>query len=146
MTTTATDDKLFTAQLGELNMDRDDTIREIRAALKRRSGKTWSVTGGRGTSYGWITIKAPPARCTWAERQIAGTSGYEPSHFEMYDTGEPGRCMSPDDTVELAALLDIEPHMASRCVLVPGGNDYYRDYVDRANGREPSVYGYPYWD
>ncbi len=35
-------------------MDRDEAIKRIRAALKRRSGKLWSVTGGRGTSWGWI--------------------------------------------------------------------------------------------
>lgn len=42
--------------------DRDDAIRRIRQALRRRSGKAWSVTGGRGTAWGWITITAPPRR------------------------------------------------------------------------------------
>jgi hypothetical protein len=45
-------------------MDRDETIKQIKTALQRRSGKTWSVTGGRGTDWGWITITAPPKRCT----------------------------------------------------------------------------------
>lgn len=50
-------------------MDRDTAIAEIRAALKRRSGKAWSVKGGRGTAYGWIEIDAPPRRRTWQEIQ-----------------------------------------------------------------------------
>lgn len=44
---------------------RDEAIREIKRALEKRSGKRWSVTGGRGTAWGWITIDAPPARRTW---------------------------------------------------------------------------------
>ncbi len=47
--------------------DRDATIRRIKTALKKRSGKTWSVTGGKGTAYGWISIDAPPARRTWQD-------------------------------------------------------------------------------
>ena len=101
-------------------MERDDTIREIRTALKRRSGKAWSVTGGRGTSYGWLTITAPPAR--------RGEFGY----------------LSDDDKRELAALLGVTVHHQG--VLVPGANDYYREFLDRANGREPPVIGRPYWD
>jgi len=42
--------------------ERGDTIRIIRAELNRRTNRTWSVTGGRGTSWGWITVTAPPAR------------------------------------------------------------------------------------
>ena len=104
-------------RIGELTMDRDDTIREIRAALKRRSGKAWSVNGGRGTSYGWLTIAAPPARRT--------DFGY----------------LSDADQRELADLLGVAVHHQG--VMVPSGNDYYREYIDRANGREPSVCGRP---
>jgi len=39
-------------------MDRNETIKTIRAALRRRSGKLWSVTGGRGTAWGWLSIDA----------------------------------------------------------------------------------------
>lgn len=46
-------------------MDRNETIKRIKDALKRRSGKPWSVTGGRGTAWGWITIDAPPARTVY---------------------------------------------------------------------------------
>lgn len=47
------------------NGGRNDVIAAIKTALQKRSGKSWSVTGGRGTAYGWIRIDAPPARCTW---------------------------------------------------------------------------------
>ena len=43
-------------------LDRAETIRRIRTALKARSGKTWSVRGGSGTSWGWISIQSPPKR------------------------------------------------------------------------------------
>lgn len=41
---------------------RDQVIAELKKLLKARTGRTWSVTGGRGTSWGWITITAPPKR------------------------------------------------------------------------------------
>ena len=44
------------------SMDRDEAITKIRTALKGRSDKRWSVRGGTGTAWGWITITAPPSR------------------------------------------------------------------------------------
>lgn len=43
-------------------MDRDVAIKRIRKALKKKTGKSWSVTGGRGTGWGWIDVQAPPRR------------------------------------------------------------------------------------
>ena len=43
-------------------MDRNEAVKRIRVALRQRSGKAWSVTCGRGTAWGWITIDVPPAR------------------------------------------------------------------------------------
>ncbi len=37
-------------------MTRADAIRRIKAALRTRTGRAWSVTGGRGTAYGWIHV------------------------------------------------------------------------------------------
>lgn len=42
--------------------DRDLAIAQIRATLKRRTGRLWSVRGGRGTSWGWIRVSAPSDR------------------------------------------------------------------------------------
>jgi|1186.fasta_scaffold03279_4 hypothetical protein len=41
--------------------ERDATIMILRAELRRRSGRRWSVTGGWGERWGWIHVGAPPA-------------------------------------------------------------------------------------
>ena len=101
--------------------DRDVAISIIRDELKRRSGKTWSVTGGRGTGWGWITVTAPPKR--------RGEYGY----------------MSEADRAELAALLGLD-NVHSQGVNIAASSDYRREYVDRARGKVPSTIGQPYWD
>jgi len=45
-----------------MHYTREEAIQHLRAALKRRSDRPWSVSGGRGTAYGWIEIQAPPRR------------------------------------------------------------------------------------
>lgn len=102
------------------SFDRNTVIALIRAALKRRSGKDWSVTGGRGTAWGWITISAPPRRLV---------DGY----------------MSREDCAELARLLAL-PRAHIQGVSVAASTAHYREFVDRAEGREPSVIAEPYWD
>jgi len=44
------------------HLDRNEVVKRIKAALRRKTGKTWSVTGGRGTGWGWITVQAPKSR------------------------------------------------------------------------------------
>lgn len=100
--------------------DRDEAVREIRAALRRRSGKAWSVTTGRGTSWGWLTISAPPAR------RVRGLL-----------TGE--------DAAELAQLLNLEHGAHDQGVMVPASSAYREEYMDRANGR-PFTAATSYWD
>lgn len=100
---------------------RDEAIARIRKALKARSGRAWSVTGGRGTAWGWITITAPPARRIKFEGMTDG------------------------DRAELAALLGMD-RMWSDGVQVAASSDHYQEYVDRAEGRKPSVIGQQYWD
>ena len=126
-------------------MERDETIKRIRAALKRRSGKSWSVTGGRGTAWGWITIDAPPARRTWGYRMKAGEFIDIPENYEKVNLGEPGHSMSPDDQAALGRLLRLD-RVHDQGVSVPSSYDYRQEYIDRAEGREPSVIGKPYWD
>ena len=53
--------------------------------------------------------------------------------------------MGPADRFELAKLLGLDV-VWSQGVSIAAGNDYYREYIDRAEGREPSVIGKPYWD
>ncbi|HET9189822.1 MAG TPA: hypothetical protein VFN69_04540 [Rudaea sp.] len=104
------------------NFNRNETIARIRTALRKRSGKAWSVTGGRGTAYGWITISAPPARRV-----------------------QPFDYLSEADGAELAQLLG-KDRIHCQGESIPDSHDYYREYVDRAEGRAPAVYGRPYWD
>lgn len=100
----------------------DETIREIRAGLKARTGKAWSVRNGRGTGWGWLRISAPPRR-----------------------TDEYGN-MTDEDRAELAEALSIPLHLAHGGVQVMDTPDAYTEYVDRAWGREPSAIGRRYWD
>lgn len=100
----------------------DEVIDRIRTALRARSGKSWSVKRGRGTGYSWIHITAPPKRCT--------EFGY----------------MSEEDRAELGHLLGFDRPIHMQGESIPASSDYRREYVDRAEGRTPSVYGKPYWD
>lgn len=129
-------------------MERDETIKRIRAALKRRSGKQWSVTGGRGTAWGWINIDAPPARCRWKSRIKPGRNEWsaERDDWEEYDAGIPGQgYMSPDDRAELAKLLGLTT-VHCQGVSIAASNDYWQEYIDRAEGRTPTKIAEPYWD
>lgn len=99
------------------SIGRDQAITLIRAALKRRSGKAWSVRGGTGTAWGWISIGVTNAQAT----------------------------KRPGWDKELATLLGLD-WVGNGGKSVPASSAYYQEYVDRAEGREPSVYGKPYWD
>lgn len=124
--------------------DRNEAIAAIRAALRRRSGRAWSVTGGRGTGWGWLTVTAPPARLTWHYRLPDGAPD-RPESYVGHDNGEPGGYMTPTDRAELAALLGLESvHLQG--VKIPAAHDYRTEYVDRAEGRVPRTTGTPYWD
>lgn len=127
-------------------MERDEAIHRIRKALKARSGKPWSVTGGRGTSWGWIRIDAPPARCTWRTRLKADATTNGPQDYEEYDSGEPGGYISPAERAELGLLLGFDKPAHCQGVSIAASYDYRTEYVDRAEGRIPAVIGQPYWD
>ena len=103
---------------------RNATIKRIKTALKNRSGKPWSVTGGKGTAWGWIRISSMPSRCS-----------------------EYGR-MTDADANELTQLLGLtdRPYLETANESIPSGYDYYAEYIDRAEGRTPDVYGQQYWD
>jgi len=129
-------------------MDRDEFIKTIKANLQKRSGKVWSVTGGKGTAWGWVKITAPPARCTWGHRPKEGMGECPPpgkEYWDAYDTGKPGRDMSPGDKAELARLLGLD-RVSEQGKKVPPQNDYWAEYLDRAAGRTPTRTGTPEWD
>jgi hypothetical protein len=95
--------------------------KSIASALRRRSGKPWSVTRGRGTSSGWITIQSPPARRT--------DYGY----------------MTGADRAELARLLGV-PDVHEQGVSVPASAEYRLEFLQRARTGRATVHGIPYWD
>lgn len=100
---------------------RDEAICAIRAALRERTGQPWSVTGGRGTAWGWITINAPKKR--------------RGAHSTLTD----------EDRATLAEALDLG-HVHDQGVSIPSGTSYRAEYVARARGEKPTVHGTPYWD
>ena len=118
----------------------------IKAALQKRSGKAWSVTGGRGTAWGWIRIDAPPARRTWSHRIKAGVATDRPEDYEEFDSGQPDGNMSPADRAELGTLLGLEKPVHYQGESIPAGSDYWLEYIDRAMGRTPVKIGVQYWD
>jgi len=127
-------------------MDRNETIKAIKTALQRRSGKTWSVTGGRGTAWGWIEIDAPPARRTWHRREVGRGDNGEILFEEYDDPAQEYGYTSPAERAELATLLGLDRPVHCQGVSIPAGNDYWQEYVDRAEGRKPAKCGEQYWD
>lgn len=127
-------------------LDRNETIKRIRAALRRRSGKAWSVTGGRGTAWGWIRIDVPPKRRTWHFRNTCRVEGSGSPIMEEYEDASWEGSMSPAERAELTALLGLTRSVHHQGESIPAGGDYYQEYVDRAEGRAPTAYGAPYWD
>jgi hypothetical protein len=109
------------AEVVEAAKDRNTTIAAIRDALRRRTGRAWSVTGGRGTAWGWITVSSPPARRVGY--------GY----------------LSDEDATALAAALNLE-RVHAQGVSIPASYGHRAEYVARALGKAPTTYGERYWD
>ena len=95
---------------------RDEVIAELRKLLKARTGRTWSVTGGRGTSWGWIAITAPPKR----------RDGFQ---------------LNAEDRAELEAIFGRVNNTHS----IADSSDYRRQALRQAAGLE-FVAAQPYWD
>ena len=93
----------------------------LKSTLKARSGKSWSVTGGRGTAYGWINITSLPSR------QVG---------FDY---------MSPEDKAELATLLGLET-VHQQGYSIAASSAYYREALQRAAGLAVTKIAQPYWD
>lgn len=128
-------------------LDRNETIKLIKASLQKRSGKTWSVTGGTGTAWGWITIDAPPARRTWGHRLKADASPAKmPEDYEEYDTGSPGGYTSPAERLELAKLLGFDRPVHCQGVSIASSSAHYREYTERAQGQPVTKIAEAYWD
>lgn len=106
-----------------VSLSRTEAITLIREALKKRSGKTWSVTGGKGTAWGWITVTAPP------KRRVEG-----------------GYAMSEADCIELGELLSLGHPAHCQGETIPASGAYRMHYVALAMGLESLTDARPYWD
>lgn len=110
------------AEIAEIASDRNRTIAELRRVLRARSGRAWSVSGGRGTAWGWITIQSPPARRVgW---------GYMPD----------------DDRAELARLLGFDRPVHNQGETIPASTADRRFYLGRAHGETATARPAAYWD
>ena len=105
----------------QTDVSRDAVIARIRECLARRSGRPWSVTGGRGTAWGWIRIDAPPRRRT-ADWDGTGAGTYS----------------TRADRDELARLLGLDT-VHTQGESVPASSAHYREYLARAAGRTPDA-------
>jgi hypothetical protein len=127
---------------------RDETIKAIRVALKRRTGRAWSVTGGKGTGWGWIHVTAPPRRRTGVHVKREGQKDrYGHDLYELVDSGVPQEFgyMTPDDVETLRVALDLE-RVHYQGVSIAASSDHYAEYVARAEGLKPAAHGVQYWD
>jgi hypothetical protein len=95
------------------DLSRDTVIKGLRAALKARTGLTWSVTGGRGTAWGWIRVSAPPKRME-------------------------GYLMSQEDQEILSGAMDLGTYSLRQGYSIADQSDARLDVLQRANGLAPS--------
>jgi hypothetical protein len=127
--------------------DRGAVIAAIKQALQKRSGKAWSVTGGKGTAYGWLTIDAPPGRRIQHQRRKADATGHDREDYETYlDADKPFGHITDAERAELAALLGLESiHHQGHSV--PASTDYYRVALCQAlYGHAGPFTAEQYWD
>ncbi len=137
-------------------LTRDEAIRRIRAGLKARSSREWSVTGGRGTAWGWITIDVLPRERVWVPEPRPGVDEHALISFEARmqwrrltpeerAAGQMGYA-GPEERALLSQLLGLDRLVHFQGEAVPDGHGYYEEYVNRAEGRQPTMRGQPYWD
>lgn len=75
---------------------RTAVTKKMRQLLRQRSGKNWSVRGGRGTGWGWLDISSPPSRQdNWRmteedRRELAALLGKDSVHCQ-------GELVSPEN-------------------------------------------------
>lgn len=121
-TTTAND---VAEVVGSLDgtVQRDVAIARIKASLRQRSGRSWSVTGGTGTAWGWIRIKSMPKAC-----------------------GRFGE-MTAADITELAGLLGVAESLVRGGFSIPASSDHRKQAIAlAATGTTLGLKAEQYWD
>jgi hypothetical protein len=130
--------------------NRSAVIKFIKTQLQTRSGKAWSVTGGKGSAYGWLTVDAPPARRTFRNipapgNEIAQSPGSE-NWIEIDDTSAEFGHTGPADRTELANLLGLDRPVHHQGYSIAAATEYYREAMERAAGLPVTKIAQPYWD
>jgi hypothetical protein len=120
------------------SMNRNDVIACIRAQLKRRSGKAWSVTAGRGTAWGWLNIDAPPARRLYRADGVTRCAPVELKRHHGH--------ASLAERQEIATLMGFDQPIHFQGLSIPDSHAHYQEYCERAAGRVPAKIAQPYWD
>ena len=92
------------------------------------------MTGGKGTAYGWLTIQSLPSERT---ADLDGTAPHRNPEFGY---------MTLSDREELGRLLGLDRPVHAQGEKIPASHDSYREYLMRANGCTPTIYGKQYWD
>lgn len=158
------------ARINRRALDAVTVCKRIKAALKARSGKDWSVTKGRGTAGGWLNISAPKARLGCARlhdfgwgNDLCTVCGMHRNYGYSLATDDERRAfeascaahacaaacyggeITPEDRVELSLLLGLES-VHTQGVSVMASTDAYVEYIDRAEDRPLRAIGVPYWD
>ena len=103
-----------TTDIAAAASDRNATIAALRKVLRDRTGHAWSVTGGKGTAWGWITVTSVPARrtefgsMTDADREELSTVIGDAVHHQGW--------MIPASSDHRAQALEMAHGLAARSV------------------------------
>jgi hypothetical protein len=124
--------------------ERTEVTKRIKNALKQRSGLDWSVTGGKGTAWGWLKIDAPKSRL------VCDCKATSKAEYQAGCTHDYACYVSREDQAILRELLgfaaDSGYPVGWQGVSIPASGGYWEEYIDRAEGRTPTRYGEVYWD
>jgi len=123
-------------------MNRAETTKRIKRALKERTGRTWSVTGGRGTGWGWLKITSPKGRRVnhAISPKYADNPHIYPAPPDFLldvapDEGEIGWYMSKEDRAILQEALGLLNVSYQHISISPEEWDWYLDRAE--NGPPP---------
>lgn len=117
-------------------IERAEAIKRIKAALKEKTGKVWSVSGSRGTAWGWITVQAPKRRRVSHKGNPVydthWTTPDEPAYFEYVATDQENYYTSDADCQELADAfgLDKPAHMQGVSIS-PDSREWYVEMAEK---------------
>jgi len=123
-------------------LDRNEVVKRIKAALRRKTGRTWSVHGGRGTGWGWITVEAPKGRRVSHKANPDCADPFNAPYDErvIEYVREDGRnsYTSLADCIELAEAFGFDkPTHCQGISISPDGWERYAALVEADHSAEP---------